>query len=206
MKAHGSGWNIAEGARKGRRSPLARARAWNAPTLQPASNLSRLHVVRGVAIPASSATTSACRAHPVFSSTPRTWLRTVLSDTPPDVAITSTVSPPARLRATFASAGVRSKSDRMSSTDGAPGAPTGARIRTAAQRTKMSRADRRIGTTCATRKARPSVSRSGKDWAGGASKRGNASIMPRKTVSAALSLRVGLEMISFWLKRLRCAA
>ena len=41
----------------------------------------------------SSATTSAWRSQPVFARTPRTWVRTVVSETPPSVAMASTVLP-----------------------------------------------------------------------------------------------------------------
>ena len=71
--------------------------------------------------------------------------------TPFSEAISSTVCPIVRLRATRASAAVRSNSDCTSSTDGACGVFAGIRIRTPTLWAKRSRADRRIGTTWAIR-------------------------------------------------------
>jgi hypothetical protein len=70
-------------------------------------------------------------------------VRIVVRETPPSVAMSSTVLPEARLRATRASAGVKSNSDCTSSTGGACGIVTGVKTSAAAQRTKMSRAESR---------------------------------------------------------------
>lgn len=78
-----------------------------------------------------SATTSICRLQRVFSNTPRTWVRIVLSYTPPSAAMVLTALPEARLRATRASAGVRSNRDCTNSTGGACGGVTGVRVNTA---------------------------------------------------------------------------
>ena len=92
-------------------------------------------------------------------------VRFVLADTSASAAIVSTALPEARLRATRASAGVRSNNDCTNSIGGACGRVTGVRINTATQREKISRADRRTGMTCATRAApaSASVARTGKD-------------------------------------------
>jgi hypothetical protein len=74
---------------------------------------------------------SICRLQPVFSNTPRTWVRIVLSYTPPSAAMVLTALPEARLRATRASAGVRSNRDCTNSTGGACGGVTGVRVNTA---------------------------------------------------------------------------
>jgi hypothetical protein len=84
--------------------------------------------------------TSACRREPVFSKTPRTCVRTVWGETPFSEAISSTVCPIVRLRATRASAAVRSNGDCTSSTDGACGVFVGIRIRTPTLWEKRSRA------------------------------------------------------------------
>jgi hypothetical protein len=97
-----------------------------------------------------SATMSTWRLQPVFSKTPRTWVRIVFNERPPSAAMSCTVFPDARPRATRASVGVRSNKDCTSSTGGACGRVTGVSTSTAAQRTKMSRADKRMGTICAT--------------------------------------------------------
>ena len=83
--------------------------------------------------PFNNATTSDCRLYPVLANTALTWVRTVLADVPLSAAMTFTVWPAARPRATRASAGVKSKSDRISSTDGASGLVTGVNINIAAQ-------------------------------------------------------------------------
>ena len=99
-------------------------------------------------IEVSRATTSVCRLHPVFSNTRLTCVRTVLDETPPSREISSTVFPDARLRATRASAEVKSKRACTSSMGGAFGNATLVTTTAAEQRTNMSRAERRIGTTC----------------------------------------------------------
>jgi hypothetical protein len=50
---------------------------------------------------------STCRLQPVFSKTPRTCVRIVFTDVPPSLAMSSTVLPEARLRATRARLGGR---------------------------------------------------------------------------------------------------
>jgi hypothetical protein len=62
---------------------------------------------------------STWRLQPVFSNTPRTCVRIVFAEVPPSAAMSSTVLPAARPRATRASAGVKSNSDCTSSTGGA---------------------------------------------------------------------------------------
>ena len=124
-------------------------------------------VVRGRAIPVNSATTSAWRLHPVLARTRPSWVCTVSGDTPPSMAMSLGVRPEARDRATRASAGVRSNNDCTSSTEGACGRVMGVSTRTAKQRTKMSRAESRMGMTCATIVASASASRTGNDQTSG---------------------------------------
>jgi hypothetical protein len=50
---------------------------------------------------------STWRLQPVFSNTPRTWVRMVFGEMPPSVAMSSTVLSEARLRATRPSVDVR---------------------------------------------------------------------------------------------------
>jgi hypothetical protein len=69
-----------------------------------------------------------------------------------DIEGRGTVCPIVRLRATRASAAVRSNSECTSSTEGACGVFAGIRIRTPMHCAKRSRADRRIGTIWATMK------------------------------------------------------
>jgi len=121
---------------------------------------------------------------------PRAWVRTVLSETPPAVVISSTASPALKLRATRASAGVRSNSDCTSATGGACGSINGVITSTPAQRTKISRAIPRIGTTCATIAALVSALRTAKDRTGPPPSRSRVVMALCNSASASTSLSV----------------
>ena len=113
----------------------------------------------------------------------------MLYDTPLSEAISSTVCPNARLRATRASAAVRSNSDCTSSTDGACRVCAGIRMRTPTQCSKRSRADRRIGATWAIRVMRDSEPRTGNDLLDSTPSRWSVSIACRNSASALESFR-----------------
>jgi hypothetical protein len=81
------------------------------------------------------------------------------------VAISSSVFPVVKLRATRASAGVKSNSDVTSSTGGPFGSVTGVSSNTPAQRANRSREDLRIGMTWATIAALVSAPRTAKERA-----------------------------------------